>query len=217
MSFDANYNAYPNPPGDPASFAAYPPGQGAPGANYAGLLQALAQANDFTMEDLQANRRGWLTQQQQATLAPKGVGCAIFILVITVASTIGGGGVGVLASLGALNGFSALVLVFVALALIALGSRYFITNARKQRNQLRDARVAFIDGFVERERHEYTDSDGFTHTSFSYVAYQPQQYAVNQQRFSVSGSAFHALVPGLRYRVYYVPTSNKLASIEPLP
>lgn len=213
-----SFNAYPNPPNDPSYFAANPYGQGAPGAAHPGLLEALAQANDFTMEDLQANRQGWLTQQQQANLGSQTTpGCSILILFIIVASTVGGGGVGVVASLGALNGFSLLVLLLVGLAVFALGSLLIITSARNQRQQLRDAHVACVDGFVERERHEAPDGDGVTHTFFSYVLYQPQQYGVNQQSFSVSGSAFHALAPGLRYRIYYLPSTNKLFSIEPLP
>jgi hypothetical protein len=90
-------------------------------------------------------------------------------------------------------------------------------GTRGNRKQLGDGRLAFFDGFGERERHESSDSDGNRHTSYHYVVYQPQPYAVNQQRFPINASAFHALVPGLRYRVYYLANTNRLFSIEPLP
>ena len=50
-----SFNASPNSPDDLASFAANRSGLDAPGTASAGLLQVLAQANDFTLEDLQAN------------------------------------------------------------------------------------------------------------------------------------------------------------------
>ena len=40
--------------------------------------------------------------------------------------------------------------------------------------------------------------------------------AVDAMFFSVNGAAYYALVPGLRYRVYYLPSDHKLVSIEPL-
>jgi len=215
MAFDAS----PFPPNDPAFFAGSHSGQGVPGEASAGLLQALVQALDFTMEDLQVNRQGWMSprQRERAKRAQGStIGCLILAL-ITVGATIVGGGGGLIAGIGgpgALNGFSLLALVVVSVGLSVLLT--FLAG-RGTRKQLGDGRVAFLDGFVERERHEYTNSDSVTSTSYSYVVYQPQSNAVHQQRFSVNGAAFHALLPGLRYRVYYVPASNKLVSIEPLP
>jgi len=214
MAFDAS----PSPPTDPAFFAGSHSGQGVPGAADAGQLPALAQANDFTLEDVQVNRQGWMSpRQRERALRAQGstIGCLIFALITVGGAIIGGLGIsGGIFGLGAPNGFTVLALVLAWLGLSALLT--FLAS-RGTRKQLGDGRVVFLDGFVERERHEYTNSDGVTSTSYAYVVYQPQPNAVNQQRFSVTGAAFHALLPGLRYRVYYVPTSNKLVSIEPLP
>jgi hypothetical protein len=215
MAFDA----YPSPPNHPASFARYHSEQGISGAADAGLLQALAQTNDFTIEDLQVNHQGWMSarQREQAKRSQGStIGCLILAL-ITVGSTVVGGGGALLAGIGgpgAMNGFSLLALVVVALGLSVLLTFLAGKGAKKQ---LGDGRVTFLDGFVERERHESPNGDGATSTSYTYVVYQPQSNAVQQQRFSVNGAAFHALRPGLRYRIYYVPASNKLVSIEPLP
>lgn len=214
-----SFEAFSPPPTDPASFAAYHSEQGVPGAASAGLLPALAQTNDFTMEDVQVNRQGWMSprQRERAKRAQGStIGCLVFAL-ITVGVPIVGGGGGLLVGIGgpgALNGFLVLALVIVGLGLSALLT---FMASRRPRKQLGDGRVAFLDGFVERKRKEFTNGDGVTSTSYSYVVYQPQPNAVNQQGFSANGAAFHALLPGLRYRVYYVPASNKLVSIEPLP
>lgn len=208
-----SHDAFTNPPSDPASFAANRSGLDAPGAASIGLLQVLAQANGFTLEDLQTNRQGWMSHQQRTGVVRRMIGC-LFMSLLLVGSVVGGGGVAVLAPSGLLSGFPVLVLVFVGLAVYALLALMFISSARRQ---LREGRVAFMDGFVERERKESSDSDsGTTSTSYSYVVYQPHPSGVNQQRFSVNGAAYHALVPGLRYRVYYLPSDHKLVSIEPL-
>ena len=94
MSFDA----FSTPPNDPASFAGYHSGQGVPCAADASTLQALAQTNDFTMEDLQVNRQGWMTprQRERAKRAQGStIGCLILAL-ITFVGPIVGGGVGVI-------------------------------------------------------------------------------------------------------------------------
>ena len=219
MSLDA-YNAYPNPPNYPAPFAANYYGQGAPGANYAGLLQVLAQANDFTWEDLQANRQGWLTQRQQAQLARSATGCIVMLLIIGVSVVCAGGLPAVLAigiPSALLNGYTLLALALAGLAAVALGVLFAIMRVRKRRQQLREARAAFLDGFVERQREETPTSEGGHVTTYSYVLYNQQQYAAHRYVFSVNGAAYHALVPGLRYRVYYLPGNYSLLSIEPLP
>jgi hypothetical protein len=216
MSFDA-YTAYPTPPNNPASFAANYSGQGAPGAAHPGLLQALAQANDFTLEELQLNRQGLLSQRQQDRFnmgLPMGkIGCVSISLTVLSIPIVGGGIVAILGIFGpdALNLFSVLALVCAWLALSGLLAFISISGSSKQ---ARKGRVAFVDGIVERERHEYQYSEG-TSTNYHYVVYQPQPAVVNQQRFFVKGAAYDALVPGLRYRLYYLPESGKLVRVGP--
>lgn len=199
-----------DPPGDPASSAANRSGLEAPGIASAGLLHVLAQANGFTPEDVQTNRQGWMSPRQRTGVVRRTIGC-LFWLLILVGSVVSGA----VPALGVtFGGFWPLGLGLLGLAVYALLSFTFISGARQQ---LRDGRVAFMDGFVERERKESSDSDtGGTTTSYSYVLYQQQPSGVNHQRFSVTGAAYSALVPGLRYRVYYLPSDQKLVSIEPL-
>jgi hypothetical protein len=42
-------------------------------------------------------------------------------------------------------------------------------------------------------------------------------YVLDRKRFTVTGVAYRALVSGPRYHLYYLPHSEKLVSIEPLP
>ena len=208
MSFDA----FSTPPTDPAFFAGSHSGQGVPGEALAGLLHALAEALDFTLADVQVNRQGWMSpRQREAKSSPLVWFCAGL-------TTVGGAIVGGLWFIAGfppegLNWFMVLALVLAWLGLSALIT---FLGVRYTRKQLGDGRVAFLDGFVKRERHEST-IDGVKSASYAYVVYQPQPNDVKQQRFSVNEAAFHALLPGLRYRVYYMPASNKLVSIEPLP
>ena len=204
-------NAFTDPPSDPASCAANRSGLDASGAASADLLQALAQANGFTLEDVQANRQGWMSPRQRTGVVRRTIGC-LFWLLILVGSVVSGAvpALGVTA-----GGFWPLLLGLLGLAVYALLSLTLIGGARQQ---LRDGCVAFMDGFVERERKESSDSDtGGTTTSYSYVLYHQYPSGVNQQRFSVAGAAYYALVPGLRYRIYYLPGDHELLSIEPLP
>ncbi len=161
-------------------------------------METLAKANDFTLEDLQANRQGWMSPRQRAGAIRRTIGWFFLLLILA------GGIVG--AVLPLVGGFSALLLVFLSLAGAALLFLIPLTIARRQ---LRDGRVAIMDGVVGRETKRESNSDGGYSTSYYYV--------INQQRFSVTGAAYHALVPGRRYRVYYLPLLNKLVSIEPLP
>jgi len=202
-------NAFTDPPSDPASFAANRSGLDAPNATSAGLLQALAQANGFTLEDLLANRQDWMSPRQRTGVVRRTIGCLFWSLIL-VGTVVSGAYAALDVTIG---GFWPLGLVLLGLAVYALLSFMLISSARQQ---LRAGRVAFMDGFVERERKESSDSEGGTTTSYSYVVYHQQSSGVNHQRFSVNGAAYYALVPGLRYRVYYLPSDHKLVSIEPL-
>jgi len=195
-------NAFTNSFSDPASSAANRYGQGAPGADYAGLLETLATANGFTLEDLQANREGWMSPRQRAGVVRRTIGC-LFWLLILVAIVVSGASVALGVTVG---GFWPLGLVLLGLAVYALLSFTLISSAKQQ---LRDGRVAIMDGIGVHEMKRESDGEGGYTTRYSYV--------VNQQQFSVTGAAYNALVPGLRYRVYYLPSDHKLVGIEPLP
>jgi hypothetical protein len=69
---------------------------------------------------------------------------------------------------------------------------------------LLEGRVALLEGYVEAV--EDSDGEGVTY-----------HYVLGRQRFMVSGTAYKALAAGVRYRLYYLPHSKRLVSIEPLP
>jgi len=194
-----SFNTFTDPFSDPASSAANLYGQAAPGAASAGLLETLSKANDFALEDVQANREGWMSPRQRARVVRGTIGAFFFLSLILVGGIV----VAVLASVG---GFSPLLLVSLSLVGTALLFLLPLTSARRQ---LRDGRVAMMDGVVVHEMKRESDSDGGNTTSYYYV--------INQQKFSVTGAAYNALVPGLHYRIYYLPHMHKLVSIEPLP
>lgn len=203
-----SYDAFTNPPNDPASFAASLSWQSATSAGPAGLLQALAQAHKFTLEDLQANREGWMSPRQRKGVVRRTIGY-LFGLFIVIGGAVGGAGVPLAVQVGS---FWALGLILLGLVVYALLAMTFINRARKQ---LHEGRVTFVDGFVERESQK-SHSEGTTTISYYYVVHQQQPSGVKPQRFTVNRAAFYALVPALRYRVYYVPVDRKLISIEPL-
>jgi hypothetical protein len=133
------------PPGDPAAFAANRSGLEAPGTASAGLLQELAQANGFTLEDVQANRQGWMSPRQRKGVVRRTIGC-LFWLLILVGSVVSGAVPALVVTVG---GFWPLGLALLGLAVYALLAFTLISGARQQ---LRDGRVSFMDGFGERER-----------------------------------------------------------------
>jgi hypothetical protein len=42
-------------------------------------------------------------------------------------------------------------------------------------------------------------------------------YVIGEQRFEVNKTAYTALIDGLEYRIYYLPRTKKLISIENIP
>jgi hypothetical protein len=122
------------------------------GGPYASLLQALAQANGFTREDLTQNRLGLLSDGQQAR----------------------------------------------------------VTGKRQDRERdLQGGRVEMVEGTVLRL--DWSDTNNDTQ------AYEITGDNLTTLRFVVEGSVYDALIPGIRYRVYYLPHTKQLASMEPLP
>ena len=41
-------------------------------------------------------------------------------------------------------------------------------------------------------------------------------YQINGMKFEVSQQGYHALIPGLLYRLYYVPHAKEMVGVEPL-
>ena len=62
--------------------------------------------------------------------------------------------------------------------------------------------MAHEDGFVTRQEHRTRNGRYYT-------------YQIKKLKFRVSRKAFHALVDGWQYRVYYSSRSKRLLAIEP--
>lgn len=161
-----------------------------PGGPQAGLLLALSQAHHFSLDELDTNRLGHVSGRQRGRLVSK----LVFLVVIAAALVIGSIWQ---STLVLQNGpWSFLVLAAVAFFLLMLTYQRWL--------DLLGGRVAMVEGFVQREEHSSGD-DGSTY-----------YYNVGGEQFMVNGVAYQALVPGERYRLYYLPHSKKLVSIEPL-
>lgn len=157
------------------------------------LLDALASANHFSMDDLQSNREGLLSGGQEIRLfgyaSLQGV---MFLLSAGVFVWI-------------IRGFPlGEELVWSAL----LGLIGLIVSLRTGWSIVRviwdmwNGKIARSDGQVARYIHKARNTRYYT-------------YQVNGLKFYVSQSAYNALIEGREYRVYYAPRSKRLVAIEP--
>ncbi len=162
-----------------------------PGGPQDDLLLALARAHRFSLDDLNLNRQGLLSRRQRAVLGRKLlfwlVACPVVVVIIT------------LLQLHQLlqAGFGAFMSEGLLLALL-------LALAYPRWRELREGRVAALEGYGQPDKH----------TSKGRTSYY---YKLGRQQFDVSSVAYRTLVPGMRYRLYYLPRTDKLVSIEPLP
>lgn len=158
------------------------------------LLQALANANRFSLEDLKINQEGHLSKHQENRLLLTAIlylaGCvssaAFFgVFIPQIRSAVSETG-----------------LVFA----LSIGSVLLLRFGWSTANLIADlwqGRVEMVQGpvAVQHRRTKY---------SISYY------YVCDAHRFQVSSSAYRALLEQPAYRIYYVPHSKKLVSIEPI-
>ena len=161
-----------------------------PGGPKAGLRMALAAAHGFQMDELDTNRQGRVAGGQRSLLVSK----LLFLVVVL--------GVG----LGWVIWQFALVLQYAPWSFLGLGFFLLIMGmlTRERWLDLLEGRALMLEGLVQAIEESSDDSSSY-------------YYVLDRQRFSVSAIAHKALVPGERYRLYYLPHSKKLLSIEPLP
>ncbi len=161
-----------------------------PGGPKAGLRMALAEAHGFQMDELDTNRQGRVAGGQRSLLVSK----LLFLVVIVVAG------------IGWVIWQFALVLQYSPRSFLGLGLFLLIMGmlTRERWLDLLEGRAAMLEGFVQAIEESSDDSSSY-------------YYVLDRQRFSVSAIAHKALVPGERYRLYYLPHSKKLLSIEPSP
>lgn len=161
-----------------------------PAQTHAGVLDALARVHHFDLSSLAANRQGQLSARQRLRLTRGVVGLQVVIVGLM------GLLVWMVVKAPQTEPWSTLII-----GLILAGVAY---ATYRRVSDLLAGQVAQMEGFVSRV--ENTSDDSSTY-----------YYVLDGKRFQVSSSAYAALVEGLRYRLYYTPTSKKLISIEPLP
>jgi len=159
------------------------------------LLEALSKVHRFTPDELGTNRQGALSGAQALRL----ISYAIVQGVVLIFSA--GMGVWMYFNLPIGREDQLWAIVFgIFLAALALGS---VWNIIKALLDLLTQSVAHEEGFVS--RHEHRTRNGRYYT-----------YQIKKLKFRVSRSAFHALVDGWEYRVFYSSRSKRLLAIEPL-
>lgn len=158
------------------------------------LLNALAQSNNFTPADLGQNRDGRLGRHQENRLL---IVLALYLLGLPI---------------GAILFFSlrmqieralsptATIMLMIVFAFLFLR---FCWSALKIVADIWNGRVKSLEGMVELDIHRSRYSDSY-------------YYVMDTIRFQISRAAYNALVEGKPYRVFYVPYSRRLVSIEPI-
>jgi hypothetical protein len=187
-------------------------------------LQELSRTNNFTLQDLEENRKGRISNTQMGKLFSRALepvkypGMALlgwllacFIVNVTVprialiiASMLGLKGLGLL--------FSAVTLACVgALFLAALQSAGYIVLLI---GDLQKGEASFLDGrvFLSKE-----DKGGLGMDQLHGDGRRCYAYVIQNQFFPVDEAAANALPHGGRFRLYHTPRSKLLLSIEPAP
>jgi hypothetical protein len=158
------------------------------------LLQILARANRFSLEDLSQNHQGRLSKHQQNRLAAT---LALYVFVVLGGAILG---VSVIPQMPGEDpsGLFLPLLVFAVFIVLRLG-----LSVAQLIGDLWNGAVSSVEGSVIRQ----------TRRSRYYRSYY---YVVGSHRFQVSEAASNALIEGMVHRIYYAPRSKRLMSIEPL-
>lgn len=158
------------------------------------LLRALAGANRFSQSDLKLNREGVLAAKQEGRLLVR----AVLSMVVLLA------GAALLVSMSLQISYLTSRVTFLLLLIIAVVLMLRVTwSGAMTVADLWNGKVASVDGPVTRD---------MRHSRYGRSYY----YVIDTHRFQVSEAAYHALIEGNSYRVYYVLHSQQLVSIEPL-
>ncbi len=189
---------------------------------YENPLEELARTNRFSMDDLEANRSGKISDTQWFRLLGRAIDpvrysggalagwlIACFVvktfvptIVLWIISLLGAKGIGVL--------FGVVTAACAAAFLVALTK-----STRTMALLIADLRAGKASCFEGRVSPSKEDEKGLgmarvygeKHTNYWYVA-KDQYFAVDQE-------AHAALPPSMLFRLYYTPQSKLLLSIEP--
>ncbi|MCC7359874.1 MAG: hypothetical protein IT317_10375 [Anaerolineales bacterium] len=165
------------------------------GGETPGLTEVLGRVIGFGAGDLEANRDGRLGGGQAARMVAAAAGLGVLALVIlgfcafaAFNMTTENGGLSAIPLLfiGAIGLFGPLLVGWAALKIVL---------------DLLGGRVQVIEGQVQRTY----SSSGKSTTYY---------YQVGGKKFTVSLRAYHALVSGPTYRVYYTPRAERLVALE---
>lgn len=158
------------------------------------LRQVLASTNNFSADDLRQNQKGLLSKRQEnrllGILAFDGliflIGLVLFVSMIPQ----------ILRAVS--TGYFFLLLIIGVIVVLRFG-----WAAVRMIQDLWRGQVKQIDGPVSRQtrRSRYR-------TTYLYV--------IDTHKFEVTSAAYHALLEQPTYRIYYVPNSKRLVSIEPI-
>jgi hypothetical protein len=171
-------------------------------------LAVLARANHFSLDALAANRQGQLSAAQRKTQIHNlafvalslGLMSAFFgVLIFFVWRTYLAGD----NPLGGTIALTLLLLFFPTTAFLIAARHGFSFSAIVD---LREGRVAVTEGVVRKTMVYLSNSK----ESLYY-------YRINRLRFPVSEAGYDALIANRPYRVYYLPRSKILLSLEPQP
>lgn len=162
------------------------------------LQDILAQVNGFSLEDLNQNRNGEIAPGQRMKPLAQAIFGGIFGLV-----ALGMGAAVFFTSESTSRNLPTLIMPAVILGIFLLVGGWLFVNAAL------DMTVSPLDQVEGEGRKESRRSGGKNRRTNYY-------YMVNNHSFQVNFEAYNALVDGQRYRVYYLPRTRKLLSIEVL-
>jgi len=165
------------------------------------ICEILAQANHFTIEDLEHNRNGEVTQAQRMKPLGQVIMGGFFGLIALVF-----GGLFFFpawSNAGRSDAMAAMLIPAVVVGIFLLVSGWMVING------LLDMSISTLDQ-VEGSGYKEKRTSRGKNRSTSYY------YVIGGQSFQVNRTAYTALIDNLNYRVYYLPRTKKLVSIEPI-
>jgi hypothetical protein len=168
----------------------------------ADLLTILAQAHNFSLTALAANRAGRLALEQIAFLRQRARRTLLVGLLVVA------GALPFAAGMAIVEGGPTLASVLLFGGITALAGRRWVVRSVRTLNDARAGAVAMLEGVVTKGRTVDIDVSGNSTITYS--------YHVGRQQFQVSSAAYAALPPGLICRLYYSPGIKELLSVEPV-
>jgi len=157
------------------------------------LLDALASANHFSMDDLATNRNGSLSFGQEVRLFGYASVLGAFLLAFILLTIV--------TAQSKMADENLLVYIFLAVMALAMLLRLG-WGSIKVIWDIWNGEVKYMDGRVTRHIRRGRNTRYYL-------------YHLNDINFRVSRSAYNALIEGGEYRVYFAPRSKRLVAIEP--